>query len=195
MKKIIIGAVIAMSAFAINAASVSWNADAFSLPGADGTYGSTEAGKNDVMGYLWEVSAEVYATYTADASLIYTEFSKDSYGDLGTATTSKGSTSTGKVSLKGTTDYAKGATAYAIVLYTYTDTDGKEWYVANTATYTMGDVDGNVASLNAYKGGVTDGLSQGDAITGWSTAVVPEPTSGLLLLIGAAGLALRRKQK
>ena len=29
----------------------------------------------------------------------------------------------------------------------------------------------------------------------WTTADVPEPTSGLLLLLGVAGLALRRKQK
>ena len=29
----------------------------------------------------------------------------------------------------------------------------------------------------------------------WSSAAVPEPTSGLLLLLGVAGLALRRKQK
>ena len=29
----------------------------------------------------------------------------------------------------------------------------------------------------------------------WSSADVPEPTSGLLLLLGVAGLALRRKQK
>ena len=29
----------------------------------------------------------------------------------------------------------------------------------------------------------------------WASADVPEPTSGLLLLLGVAGLALRRKQK
>lgn len=34
-------------------------------------------------------------------------------------------------------------------------------------------------------------IGQGD----WRTASVPEPTSGLLMLLGMAGLALRRKQK
>jgi len=29
----------------------------------------------------------------------------------------------------------------------------------------------------------------------WTAATIPEPTSGLLLLIGVAGLTLRRKQK
>jgi len=31
--------------------------------------------------------------------------------------------------------------------------------------------------------------------SGWQTTQVPEPTSGLLLLLGVAGLALKRKQK
>ena len=30
--------------------------------------------------------------------------------------------------------------------------------------------------------------------TAWSTAAVPEPTSGLLMLLGMAGLALRRRR-
>ena len=30
--------------------------------------------------------------------------------------------------------------------------------------------------------------------TAWSTAAVPEPTSGLLILLGMAGLALKRKR-
>jgi len=29
----------------------------------------------------------------------------------------------------------------------------------------------------------------------WTAATIPEPTSGLLLLLGVAGLALKRKQK
>ena len=36
----------------------------------------------------------------------------------------------------------------------------------------------------------TDGLAQG----GFTVAVAPEPTSGLLLLLGVAGLALRRRR-
>ena len=42
----------------------------------------------------------------------------------------------------------------------------------------------------------TEALEWGDAYYGvsMSTAVVPEPTSGLLLLLGMAGLALKRKR-
>ena len=38
------------------------------------------------------------------------------------------------------------------------------------------------------------GASAGYQGAGWYTAAVPEPTSGLLLLLGMAGLALKRKQ-
>ena len=44
--------------------------------------------------------------------------------------------------------------------------------------------DGEIGSLPYYENA---------AAQGW-TAAVPEPTSGLLLLLGMAGLALRRKQ-
>ena len=37
--------------------------------------------------------------------------------------------------------------------------------------------------------------SQTQNAANWAAADVPEPTSGLLLLLGVAGLALRRKQK
>ena len=77
-------------------------------------------------------------------------------------------------------------------------------------------VDNDVASLDGYEGnyvlyngsstqGVVPGATvsyyakfqQNDspiAASDWATMSVPEPTSGLLLLLGMAGLALRRKR-
>ena len=43
-------------------------------------------------------------------------------------------------------------------------------------------------SANVFKGATSFGGA------GWYTGAVPEPTSGLLLLLGMAGLALRRKR-
>ena len=46
------------------------------------------------------------------------------------------------------------------------------------------------------KSTINDANNTGYWSTGWtSTSAVPEPTSGLLLLLGVAGLALRRKQR
>ena len=74
----------------------------------------------------------------------------------------------------------------------FKDTDGKYselTYVdttkgAVTDTYTVSGLSGDDSVLNAFAF-----ATQGNFQT------VPEPTSGLLMLLGVAGLALRRKQK
>lgn len=58
--------------------------------------------------------------------------------------------------------------------------DATVQYSANPATPTLID-------------GYTFFESTGTTAGGWSTASVPEPTSGILLLLGMAGLALKRK--
>ena len=73
--------------------------------------------------------------------------------------------------------------------------DGDNIYIADTFAVTVkGTGNSNIAfqnneSLNAIK----DSAS-GYAGGGWYTTAVPEPTSGLLILLGMAGLALRRKR-
>ena len=54
--------------------------------------------------------------------------------------------------------------------------------------YTVSDVSGSI-----WKG-ATDTAPSGGATVWTVTSVVPEPTSGLLLLLGLAGLGLRRKR-
>ena len=61
----------------------------------------------------------------------------------------------------------------------------------------LGDVSGTTAISSAtamiYNEGWAD-LTASLTTGGYTTAVAPEPTSGLLLLLGMAGLALRRKR-
>ena len=76
-----------------------------------------------------------------------------------------------------------------MVSFTYGSGDDLK-YIGNigTATFTSAmDVDVAGMSLNLFGDSTA-------AATAWTGAAVPEPTSGLLLLLGMAGLALKRKR-
>ena len=100
--------------------------------------------------------------------------------------------STGNVQSLGTGDIASSfvGQAYKLVL-SYTDGDGKAWEYVHTGVSSYETVAGAPGDpVNNFESFVTDyAVQAGD----W-TAAVPEPTSGLLLLLGVAGLALKRKR-
>lgn len=80
--------------------------------------------------------------------------------------------------------------AYAVIFDTATITDDSNFYVtaASAASTTYAD---SSSMKKSYTLSATTSANAGswNAVSG-----VPEPTSGLLLLLGMAGLALRRKQ-
>ena len=166
---------------AANAAAVNWNSGTILLP-------SGANAKATVSASLFIVDATTYATYSAytDAAAL----SDAIYTAYNGATADSTKTSTAK-SLANITygDYAAGDTVYAVLLYTTTE-DSVDYWMGNYATATFEAAQNvSVGQLANYLGGNSTA-----GATAWSTAAVPEPTSGLLLLLGMAGLALKRKR-
>ena len=193
MKKLIVGAVAVLAAVSVNAAAVTWQSGVvFGPSDADGTISATSTYK------LADTStASMYVFLIADA----TEFAKvqadgvyATYkGSLASADATTSTLSSSKFADLTTTGHAASSTAYAAILFTYND-GSKDWWLENTATVQIGDMgaDASASNLARYVGGIK---SNGNlASWGSESSSVPEPTSGLLMLVGLAGLALRRRR-
>ena len=87
-----------------------------------------------------------------------------------------------ELGLSGETTYY----AYAVIFDTETITDASNYIVTGVASATT---PASSASVNK-----SFNIGSQAANTTWSAVGVPEPTSGLLMLIGVAGLALRRRR-
>ncbi|MBQ8125629.1 MAG: PEP-CTERM sorting domain-containing protein [Kiritimatiellae bacterium] len=174
----------------VNAATVNWQSGTiFIASDAVGTTGSgtsyrANAGTRLVTAYLYSLTADEYtaalAMSTAD---LYSTYSTKA------ATLSQNSTAMGIANIAqtgmpdGSTDAPQ--TAYGLVLYVDTTT---------AAAY-----DGVDAFVKSYVGTATWKNTTGAGLTNLAATqstwtAVPEPTSGLLMLLGMAGLALRRKR-
>ena len=79
---------------------------------------------------------------------------------------------------------------YAVVLDASTTVEAKNFYASEAVPYTLVDGKGSETSINF--GDQFDIMYGNDKWTAVNN--VPEPTSGLLLLLGVAGLALRRRR-
>ena len=173
MKKIMIMLSAVAMAACVQAAAVSWATGSLYAPMADGSFSSTRL--SGTWG-TYEVVVNFYADNagTMGAALTGITGNTDTTASLGNFTAV-------------TSDSFTADTAYwAQVLVTATDkTDGKVYTMTSEAVKFTAPPTGN-ASLN-----FTNASAMPSA---WSTADVPEPTSGLLLLLGVAGLALKRKR-
>ena len=186
MKKIMIAACVIAFAAVTQAASVTWGAGK-TLPAL--TIGETAAA---LPGYVQMVVFENTTAY--DMSKIYSDYAAGTLAGtkVGTADWTAMSGLIGNTSVAGGTKWTEGNTVYGAVLFLYSSTkdftDGVEYYIANTASATATDAGNVVANLGSTIGGGAANLGA----TSWQA--VPEPTSGLLMLVGLAGLALRRKR-
>ena len=179
MKKIIIAAAIVCAAALAQAGSVSWSSGA--LYNASGSKVADTAKL-----YVYLMDAATYAS-TSD---VWGAYGADVLAG-GANAANAGGTATGKYTHKANVQAPNGTavahtTYYAAIIATLGSGADLQYY-AEKASVTTGD-DGNGAFTTF---GASTIASQTAAAGAWTAA--PEPTSGLLLLLGVAGLALKRK--
>ena len=169
MKKIlIIAAVIAFGAVA-NAASVTWSALATGTKLSDGNTGA------GVVAYLFEGAlSDSILSSIADGS-----WDAAASGYIATGTTG----AHGALMKAGVGSYENETVNFSMILF------NADSY-ANATEFKYAEVN-NVAFVTANK---TANFTTALSGTTWQAVAVPEPTSGLLMLVGLAGLALRRRR-
>ena len=183
MKKILIGLFATAMAVGAQAAAFSWSTTGTIY----GPTGSSVATTGGFTAYLLDAST---VTQSALVTALRDGGSITDYTALSTFT----STTAAKVSstsFTSTTAAGSSLTAYfAIVQDDYV-------YISGTKSATASDVGSTSMSFGSQSttsANVFDSTTSYSSAGWYATASVPEPTSGLLLLLGMAGMALRRRR-
>ena len=183
MKKLLTAMSAVVLAFGLNAATVDWK---YSITNAQGTEGYN----NGYTVYLVDATAWDGATISAatfsDASVVLdsTTFGAATGRNVGQKTyMTVGNSGARSVAISSLSD-GSSLDVYYVILNTNAD--------PNTYTTVADTLTGRADTGEAVFGSHTSMTAAAASAATWTA--VPEPTSGLLLVLGVAGLALRRKR-
>ena len=175
MKKLMIAAAAAMLGIAANAAAVTWNV---AIAEMDSGYSPAVGGillatGGDSWNFAFNEEGSALGTINGDTTGIFAS------GTKWTATI------TAELLKE---DYSAGGTFTKTYAFTMPSLTGDPTKDAST----LGGLNNDIAAAFADASLGALPTVEAAAAQGWAAA--PEPTSGLLLLIGVAGLALKRKR-
>ena len=178
MKKLIIAAAMVCAAAFAQAATVNWGVSGVKAEGNT----SPTAGWA-VMAFYTEVGAGSSAIEAAIAS-------KEAASLAFESTTlavqlSKGKVTAHNATVAGITDTSKNYDFYFVVFNNSDATAATKYAIQSALNQEYSSLDGNYS--------VSSTFSSSTPWTEVPAPVIPEPTTGLLVLLGVAGLALRRR--
>ena len=175
MKKIMIAAFAAMLGIAANAAAVQW------------TMTNITSSPDNTVAAGWSaffMDGTTYAEFSALEGAAAVQYAVDNALYTGETKLNRGKyqaqTTSGSYSIGDT------VSGYMVIIDAANAADAKNYAFSSVSSGTVGDAGANVA-LNF---GTFDAATSANG--GWQA--VPEPTSGILMLVGLAGLALRRRR-
>lgn len=184
MKKLMIALGAIVFAVAANAATYSWKAakDSLFLPGQEDDYISS-----GVAAYLFDASS-----FSQQAAL--TAFATDKSSLAGNAIDSSSVNAGGGISNKEFSYTGQAAESSWKAYFAIINGDNVFISDLSRSIVTPADESTMPISIGDQFDFSTAALTQSSTFGGAGWYAVPEPTSGLLMLLGMAGLALRRKR-
>ena len=181
MKKLLMAAAVACTVAYANAAAIDWTASKVYDAVQTAAQGKNVAA-NGWLGYV--IMAADYDTVTADLAAGKTDsLVSKAVGPVKT-TTNKGAFNAGSAS----GNVASGEQSFYLIVLN-SGTLAKATSYASSAKVTA-TIDASLDTTIAFQ----SMESATKSTASWQAVATPEPTSGLLLLLGVAGLALKRKR-